>query len=192
MFVFKVDDEIELRLLEERHAEEVFAVVDANRAHLRQWLPWVDEEVSASDARDYIRKMRERFAAFTGMALGIWYRGRIVGAVGLVNIDLHSRWAEIGYWMDAQSQGRGIITRACRALIDYAFDDLKLNRVVIRCADGNHKSRAIPERLGFKQEGQLRQTIKLYDRFWDAIYYGMLADEWRANVLISKETIDRH
>jgi ribosomal-protein-serine acetyltransferase len=180
MFAFKVDDEIELRLLEERHAEEIFAVMDANRAHLRQWLPWVDEEVSAKEARDYIKQMRERFAAFTGLVLGIWQQGRIVGAIGLVNIDLRNRWAEIGYWMDARAQGRGIITRACRALIDYAFGDLKLNRVVIRCAEGNYKSRAVPERLGFTLEGRLRQTIWLYDRFWDAMMYGMLADEWKA------------
>jgi len=184
MFGFKVDDEIELRLLEERHAEEIFAVVDANRAHLRQWLPWVDEEVSANEVKDYIKTMRERFAAFTGLAMGIWQHqsgeSRIVGAIGLVNIDLRNSWAEIGYWIDAHAQGRGIVTRSCQALIDYTFDDLKLNRIVIRCAEGNSKSRAIPERLGFKLEGQLRQTIWLYDRFWDALMYGMLASEWRA------------
>ena len=179
MFVCKVDDEIELRLLEERHAEDVFALVDANRAHLRQWLPWVDAEVSPQEARDYIRKMRERFAHFTALAAGIWYRGRMVGTIGFVNIDLANRGAELGYWLDAGSEGHGIITRACRALINYAFDDLKLQRIVIRCADGNHKSRAIPQRLGFKQEGQMRQAIWLYDRGWDAVFYGMLAAEWQ-------------
>ncbi|MEP7336313.1 MAG: GNAT family protein [Acidobacteriota bacterium] len=180
MFVLRVDDEIELRLLEEHHAEEIFALVDANRAHLRQWLPWVDEEVSANEAKDYIKMMRERLTAFTGMAMGIWHQGRLAGAVSFVNIDQQSRWAEIGYWIDAPSQGHGIITQSCRAMINYAFDDLKLNRIVIRCADGNHRSRAIPERLGFLQEGRLRQTIWLYDRFWDALIYGMLANEWNA------------
>lgn len=180
MFVFKVDDEIELRLLEERHAEEIFALVDANRQHLRQWLPWVDAEVSAKEAREYIRMMRERFAACTALATGIWYQNQLVGAIGFVNIDLESYLAEIGYWLIPEAQGKGIITRASRGLINYAFDDLKLNRIVIRCAEGNRNSRAVPERLGFKQEGQLRQTIWLYDRFWDAIIYGMLADEWKS------------
>lgn len=179
MFRLKVDDEIELRLLEERHAEEVFALVDANRAHLRQWLVWVDEEVSVNEARDYIRKMHERFAAFTGLVMGIWYQGQLAGGIGFVNIDSQSRWAEIGYWIGHSAQGHGVITRSCRALINYAFNDLKFNRIVIRCADGNHRSRAIPERLGFQQEGRLRQTIWLYDCFWDALIYGMLADEWK-------------
>lgn len=179
MFVFKVDHEIELRLLEERHAEAIFALVDANRGHLRQWLPWVDAEVSPKEVRDYIRKMREKFAAGTGLVTGVWFQGRLVGAIGFVNLELESRWAEIGYWLDAQAQGQGIITRSCRALINYAFDDLQLNRIVIRCAEGNLKSRAIPEKLGFQLEGQLRQMIWLYDRFWDAMMYGMLADEWK-------------
>lgn len=180
MFVFRVDDEIELGLLEERHAEEVFALVDANRQHLRQWLPWVDADESANEVKEYICKMRLRFAGFSALVTGIWYQGRLVGSIGFVNIDLNSRLAEIGYWIDAQAQGHGIMTRACRALINYAFDDLELNRIVIRCADGNRKSRAIPERLGFKLEGQLRQTIWLYDRFWDAMIYGLLASEWNA------------
>lgn len=180
MFTFKVDDEIELRMLEERHTEEIFALVEANRQHLRQWLPWVDAEESAEEVRDYIRKMRKRFAEFAALLTGIWYQGHLVGAISFVNIDLNSRWAEIGYWIAAPAQGKGIMTRACRALIHYAFEDLRLNRIVIRCAEGNTKSRAIPERLGFTLEGRLRQTIWLYDRFWDALVYGLLADEWKS------------
>jgi ribosomal-protein-serine acetyltransferase len=70
------------------------------------------------------------------------------------------------------------MTKACRFLVDYAFAELKLNRVEIRCATGNHKSRAIPERLGFKLEGTVRQAEWLYDHFVDHALYGMLASEW--------------
>jgi ribosomal-protein-serine acetyltransferase len=65
-------------------------------------------------------------------------------------------------------------------LIDYAFNELGLNRLVISCASENKKSRAIAERLGFEQEGVLRQSDWLVDRFVDQVVYGALAGEWRS------------
>jgi len=70
--------------------------------------------------------------------------------------------------------------KACRSLVEYAFDEWHLNRVEIRCAVGNTKSRAIPERLGFKSEGILREAEWLYDHYVDHIIYGMLARDWPA------------
>ncbi len=61
------------------------------------------------------------------------------------------------------------MTRACQGLMCYGFDELNLNRIVIYVAAGNFKSRAIPERLGFQQDGVLRQSIWMYDRFFDLI-----------------------
>ena len=71
------------------------------------------------------------------------------------------------------------MTRACSALGTHAFDALGLSRVEIRCATENEKSRAIPERLGFTQEGTLRQAEWLHDHFVDLTVYGMLAGEWK-------------
>lgn len=67
-----------------------------------------------------------------------------------------------------------------RAVVDYAFGRLGLHRVEIRCAADNHRSRAIPERLGFTQEGVLRESGYLNGRFVDMVVYGVLASEWRA------------
>ncbi len=71
------------------------------------------------------------------------------------------------------------MTEACRAMVNHAFRELGLNRVGIACATENHRSRAIPERLGFRQEGVQRQAEWLYDRFVDRALYAMLASEWR-------------
>ena len=73
------------------------------------------------------------------------------------------------------------MTQCCRALIEHAFTDLQLNRVVITCATGNHRSQAIPERLGFCREGTLRETEWLYDHYVDHFVYGLLRSEWRSN-----------
>ncbi len=81
--------------------------------------------------------------------------------------------------MTQRDEGKGIVTQACQAIIDYIFDDLKLNRVEIRCATQNVRSRAIPERLGFKTEGILRQSEWLYNHFVNHIVYGLLVSEWK-------------
>ncbi len=178
MFYLELDDGLELRLLEERHAEALFAVMDQNRQYLRQWLPWLDDNNSPDDTRSFIKSTLQQFANGTGLTAGIWHRNQPIGVIGYVNIDWLNRSASIGYWLAAGFQGRGIITRACRALIDHAFNELRLNRIEIRCATGNRKSCAIPERLGFTREGVARQSEWLYDHFVDLVIYGLLASEW--------------
>ncbi|MGH9768353.1 MAG: GNAT family N-acetyltransferase [Blastocatellia bacterium] len=178
MFSLKLDDGLELRLLEERHAEAVFAVVDRNRAYLRQWLPWLDVSVSPDDTRSFIKKSLNEFANGERLDTAIWNHGQVIGGISYNFIDWPNRIAHIGYWLASDHQGKGVMTKACRAMVDYAFGELKLNRIEIRCATGNTKSCAIPQRLGFKQEGIQRQAEWLYDHFVDLVIYGMLASDW--------------
>ncbi|HEV2665016.1 MAG TPA: GNAT family N-acetyltransferase, partial [Blastocatellia bacterium] len=97
MFSLKVEDGLELRLLEERHAEAVFAVVDRNRAYLRQWLPWLDVSVSPDDTRSFINRSLNKFACGEELTAGIWDHGQIVGVIGYNFIDRSNRIAHIGY-----------------------------------------------------------------------------------------------
>ena len=179
MFSYRVDEEIELRLPEERFAGAATALVRENLSHLSEWLPWAHENFSVEDSLEFIRRNRRNFAENLGYSVHIVYRGRHAGNIGYNNIDWTNRTTEIGYWLAASFQGKGIMTRACRALVDYAFGEFKLNRIDIRCGVGNRKSRAIPERLGFKQEGVFRQAELLRDRYVDLAVYAMLAEEWR-------------
>jgi ribosomal-protein-serine acetyltransferase len=106
-------------------------------------------------------------------------KGALIGVIALEYVDSVNRMTEIGYWLSAEAEGKGLILKTCPTLIDYAFRTLNLNRVQIRCASENIRSRAIPEKLGFRQEGILRRAEKLHDRYVDLIVYGMLADEWK-------------
>lgn len=179
MLIIKIDDDSELRTYEEEHAEAVFAVVNQNREYLREWLPWVDSNVSVEDTKEFIRRGLDQQANDDGFQAGIWYQGRFAGGIGYHYIDRLNRKTEIGYWLDALLQGKGLMTRACKVMISYAFHEYGLNRVEIHCASGNVRSRAIPERLGFTQEGVLREASWLYDHFVDSVVYGMLDREWR-------------
>jgi ribosomal-protein-serine acetyltransferase len=177
MFRRRITDEIELALIEEGHAEEVFRLTDANREYLREWLFWLDQARSVADTLAFIKLSLRQYAENRGFQAGIWFKGRFCGVIGHHNIDWLNRSASLGYWLDAGHQGRGIMTKCCRAMVDHAFDELELNRVVIRCATGNRRSRAIPERLGFTLEGVEREAEWLYDHFVDLAVYSLLKTE---------------
>jgi ribosomal-protein-serine acetyltransferase len=170
-----------LGLLEERHAPELQKLIDRNRAHLRQWMPWLDWNTTVADSKAFIRGSLERFASGNGFDAGIWFEGVLAGAIGLHYINHNSRKTEIGYWLGAEFTGHGIMTKACAALLEHCFEDLKLHRVEIRCATQNLKSCAIPERLGFTSEGIIRDAEWLYDHFVNHKIYGLLETEWQTS-----------
>jgi ribosomal-protein-serine acetyltransferase len=178
MFYMTVDDEIKLKLLEKRDADDVYSVLDKNRVYLREWLPWVDGMKCKEDYYPIIEMWLKQFAANDGFQVGIYYNGKFVGLIGLHEINWGHKQTSIGYWLDDSSQGKGIMTRCVNALLKYAFEELKLNRVEIRCGEKNYKSRAIPERLEMKHEGTIRDGEFLYDHFIDSYVYSMLAKEW--------------
>jgi ribosomal-protein-serine acetyltransferase len=178
LFSARIDDDIELRLLELRHAEALFALVDENRERLRPWFPWLEEAKTPKDSESFIRGGLEQFAKNDGFQAGIWFGGELAGVVGLHYLDPRARRTEIGYWLGKAYEGKGIMTRTCRFLCAYLFGELALNRVEIRCAVPNRRSRAIPERLGFTQEGILRAVAQGVSGYEDQVVYGILAREW--------------
>ena len=168
-----------MRSVEARDAPEMNALAVQSREMLRQWFPGVKDDLALEETRSRITASLEESRANRGVQIGIWKNGRLAGAIDLHDIDSESRKANVGYWLGAEFQGRGLMTKACRALVDYAFNELGLNRMEIRCAVQNKKSRAIPERLGFTQEGVIRQAEWLYDHYDDHVIYGMLAEDWQ-------------
>lgn len=177
-FIIPIDTEVELQILEAWHVNEMHQLIHKNRAYLRQWLPWVDYETSVENSRSFVQRSLQRYTENDGFNLGIFLRGQLAGVIGYHSINWPNRHVEIGYWLGAEFEGQGLMTRACRTLIDFAFEKLLLNRVAILCATGNVRSRAIPERLGFTQEGTLRDGEWLYDHFVDLVFYSILAREW--------------
>lgn len=167
-----------LRTLLEEDAGELFRLVDANREHLRRWLPWVDSNAAEEDSLDFIRRDAEKDLAGRGFSLAVVAGGRIVGVAGFNRIDAVDRKAEMGYWLCRDAQGRGTMTMCCRALVGLAFGALDLNRVEIHVATGNDRSRAIPVRLGFSLEGVMRDAAFRSGVFEDHAVYGLLRREW--------------
>lgn len=171
----------ELRLVEARDAETIFHLIDRNREHLRRWLPWLDGNMSIDDTQTFIRHSQEQYSSKRGFQTVIVYKDEIAGIIGYHPIDWQNRVVMIGYWLGGRFQGKGIMTEASRVLVNYAFNELKLHRVEIKCATGNTKSCAIPERLRFTKEGVIKDGEWLYDHFVDLVLYRMLAHEWKSH-----------
>jgi len=178
MFIFEVDEHIVLRQIQLKDANEMFRIVDASRSYLREWLPWVDSTKTPEDSLAFIDQTLMAYENKKGLTAGIFYDGKLAGLISFNHLDWANRIGHIGYWLAPNYQGRGIMTSATRALTDYAFRTFELNRVEIRAAYENTKSRAIPERLGFLEEGLIRQSEWLYDHYVDHVVYGMLASDW--------------
>jgi ribosomal-protein-serine acetyltransferase len=179
MFRPIVDADIVLMLPEEKHAEELFLLIDRNREYLRLWLPWLDSNTTVDDSTEFIRRCGERCSKNEGITAGIWHRGKLAGVISFVRMDTVNRTALIGYWISADQQGKGLVTRACASLRDYGFGELGLNRIEIKAATGNLRSQAVAGRLGMVREGVERQSEWLYDHFVDIVVFSVLRSEWR-------------
>jgi ribosomal-protein-serine acetyltransferase len=167
----------DLRRLEESDADELYRLTDANRAYLARWLPWAGAQ-TREGTLEFIRMIRKQEAANDGFQAALISEGRIVGMIGFHGVNWPHGSTTIGYWVAEVHQGRGLVTRAVRTLVDHAFGVWDLHRVEIQAAVGNHRSRAIPERLGFREEGVRREAERIGDRYHDLVVYAILAPEW--------------
>ena len=163
-----------LRLLSESDAEQLHAVVEANRDHLARWMPWAAGQ-TFEHTLAFIVRTRVQLMNNDGFQTAILEDGRIVGVVGFIAVSWQNRSTTIGYWLAESAQGRGTMTRAVRVLVEHALESWRLHRVEIRAGVGNARSRAIPERLGFDLEGVKRRAERIGDRYIDQAVYAMRA-----------------
>jgi RimJ/RimL family protein N-acetyltransferase len=108
---FELSDDCHLRVLEEPDAEEVYGVVERNRAYLVERLPWPAEQ-TLEGTREFIKKTRRQLEENDGFQTAIVLDGHIVGSVGFIGIRWEARATSLGYWLAEEHQGSGLMTRA--------------------------------------------------------------------------------
>jgi ribosomal-protein-serine acetyltransferase len=181
----QVNEETQLRLFEERHVEDYFALIERNKAYLHEWIAVEAYEGPVETLKAYVKQRLLHFVEGSGYHLGIWYQEALVGILDY-RLNWRGRSVELGYWLDTAMQGKGIVTAACRTMLRHAFEEHQVHKAVISCATDNPRSRAVAERLGFVQEGILRQADRLHDCHVDMVFYGLLKDEWRARAELTQ------
>ncbi len=174
----QLNSDTELRSIGLGDADEMFAAIDRNRERLHQWLPWASSGYSIADTYLFLSNSLEELARHESLTMTIRHRGNLCGAIGLHRIDHKNRSSAIGYWIDEAHEGKGIVTAACRAMVNEGFRNFGLHRIEIRCATWNHRSSAVPRRLEFLEEGILREAEWLHDKWVDLRVFSMLAQDW--------------
>jgi ribosomal-protein-serine acetyltransferase len=180
MFELQVDDELSLVLAEDRHARVMTDLIVRNQARLAKWEPWAEHPATVEGTRAYIRTALEDFVRGRQIStiMAVDDGRRFIGRCGM-RINAQLGVGDVGYWIDREYEGRGLTSRASRALITAAIDELGLRKIDIRTSVGNRRSRALAERLGFTFEGILPRGLQFMHRADDVALYGVTAAQWR-------------
>jgi ribosomal-protein-serine acetyltransferase len=171
MLSLKINPGLELRLLQLDDAAELFALIDAHRAQLRIWLPWVDQTVKRAQTEKFIAKSLWKYRDSRAFAAGIWSDGRLVGVIRHNRIDWAARIAFPGWWLGPQAQGQGIMTACCQAVFAHAFTQLQVARIVVGVATGNVRGLSLVKRLGFSLIQTLSNAERLNGKNVDHFIY---------------------
>ncbi len=151
--ILKIDSEIQLRQLEKPDAVDIFNIINSERKHLGKWLPFVESTKEISHTASFVDVAVDASEEKFEYIFTIRKSDKFIGLIGFKCTDKINKKTEIGYWLSEKYQKQGIVTKSVRSLCGFAFNDLKLNRIEIKCATGNIPSKNIPKKLGFKLEG---------------------------------------
>jgi len=181
MFYRRIDEHLCLKLASILDAAAFTDLILRNREDFSRWFgAWI-AETTADGERAYLAKVTAQWAALEELAAVLLLDGEPIGYAGLHGIDRTAGHCEIGYWLDAAHRGRGHMTAAVRETERLCFEELGLIRVAIHIDTRNERSRAIPERLGYHQDGILRaQRRDQAGTPHDEVVYSLLRDEWLA------------
>ena len=151
--ILNVDNDISLRQLEQVDAFDIFNTIDNERDYLGKWLPFVETTKDLSHTKGFVDAAVDAQEDKFEYIFTIRLRNEFVGLIGFKSTDKQNKKTEIGYWLSEKYQKQGIVTKSVNRLCDFAFNDLELNRVQIKCAVKNISSKNIPKKLGFHIEG---------------------------------------
>lgn len=160
-----------LRPLQANDAADLYNTIDSQRDYLGRWLPFVASTQSVAYTQEFVNySLQSEEETFT-----IRHENQFIGLIGFKATDKDNCKTEIGYWLSEEYQGRGIMTNAVKELCHYAFQQLGINRIQLKCAVGNSSSSNIPKRIGFQFEGIERAGEQFPDgSFADLEIYSLL------------------
>lgn len=136
-----------LRPLQLSDAAALFDVIETNRSLLEQYLYWTASVTSVEDTYRYIDE-RIHSKANGAFWYAIVFQTRIAGVLGVKAIDVAKSEVEMGYWLGAQAQGQGLVTRAVLAVANRIFNEQQIKTLVLHCLAENQASQRVAQRLG--------------------------------------------
>jgi len=180
MLSLDLGDRLTLTTLEPWQAPEFAAFVDAERSHLAPRLPWGAFIKDEETARGFLQRYADGASVDGRRIYALRVDGRMVGGTLFRIFEPTAGLCELGVWLAADAQGHGYVTRAARAMLDWALLERGLHRAEWHCVPDNLASRKVAERLGMTLEGTLRESWQHDGRWWDTEVWAVLGAEWAA------------
>ncbi|HEY4157434.1 MAG TPA: GNAT family protein [Polyangiaceae bacterium] len=158
---------------------ELWEAVEGSRWHLERWLPWVPFNNAPEASNRYAEACVSDWDS--GRAVRFAIRDRksheLLGVVGLdACVHLH-RSSELGYWLKREATGRGLMTEAARACVEFAFERMSMHRIRCAAATDNSASLRVIARLDFHFEGIARQAELVGARWLDHAVFSRLSSD---------------
>jgi ribosomal-protein-alanine N-acetyltransferase len=152
-------------------------------ANDREWVRYqvnVPHPFTQQNAQQFVDRFSNPYSWSTQPMFAMVIGGKVIGQIYLHfdDSDIENERAELGYMLSREHWGGGLATEAARAVVDWAFQTYGINRVFAYCDPRNVGSWRVMEKLGMRREGLLRQHLKWNGEYRDALYYGILRDEW--------------
>jgi len=178
LLLFKIDQALTLTLVEPSFAKTYYEIVQAERDYLSQWLVWPPYADSENFFISFVNKSLRDYADGKSLVCAMIYHGQLIGNVSFNTICHELKKVNIGYWLSANYQGKGIVTRSVAKLISHAFNQLGMEKIEISAATENFASRNVCQRLGFTLEGTISNSEHLNGRIISHAIYGLKKEQW--------------
>lgn len=175
----QISENLSLKQIELSDAPDIFETINSQREYLGKWLPFVDLTKKVEDTEGFIKSIIDEPEDRFEYVFVIYFDKVFAGLIGFRGSDKKNKKTEIGYWLSKKLQKKGIITSALRWMEKFAFRELKMNRIQIKCAVENLPSKNIPIRLGYTFEGIEHGGELLSDgKFTDLEVYSKLKNQY--------------
>ncbi|MBC5994967.1 GNAT family N-acetyltransferase [Pontibacter cellulosilyticus] len=139
------------------------------------------------DTLEEVQEQMEFYENLIAESTGVWWAfslqgsDELIGACGFSSVEEGHLKAEIGFWILPAYWGKGYIAEAAKAIIEYGFNEMHLNRIEAIVEGGNVQSESVLKKLGFEFEGRLREREVKNDQFIDLLYYSILREKSETN-----------
>lgn len=183
-----VTERLVLRPARTSDVPEVRRALRANAEHLRPWsvapAPGEDPAAVTYVSRAVLRHRREwkHGQSFVMFISPRNEETRIIGRIALGGILRGAfQSAHLGYWIDAEHQGRGLMTEAVRAVTSFAFGAARLHRVQAAVMPGNRASLRVLEKAGYRREGSAARYLCIAGVWEDHVLFAVTVEDWAAS-----------
>lgn len=172
-----VNERIALHAADERFVHDLYQLIVKNRSWLQQFLDWPQHVTSVEDTRKTAQSNMMLHQRGYAKMFMIVVDEVLVGVLAFNAIEPLNKTAYIGYWLDQDVQGQGILSQAMQAMMAFYAHRGDVRRFVIKCRVANHASNQVAARNGFTLEGCLKQAEFLNGHYDDQNIWAKIIDD---------------